>query len=280
MSHALPLVSIVTPSYNQGRFIEDTLRSVQAQDYPRIEHIVVDGLSTDETLNVLKRYEGAYPMRWISEPDQGQSDAIRKGFLQARGEILAWINSDDIYLPHAISSAVATFQRYPDVDLVYGDVWIVDEDSRVIGDRMLTRVDRYDMLGMGNCLAQPATFWTRRIYDRVGGVDARYYFQMDLDFYVRVSTVAIMKHIKAYLARIRMHRAGKMSKAEDIRRAELATLQNQYLRASGIERFWFSRYFLLPRLFIRYALEGNLGYVLPRVGQRILDGDIFRKLRR
>lgn len=266
MSHALPLVSIVTPSYNQGRFIEETLRSVQAQDYQRIEHIVVDGLSTDETLNVLKRYEGAYPMRWISEPDRGQSDAIAKGFRQAQGEILAWLNSDDVFLPDAISRVVGEFQREPDVDLFYGDVLVIDECGQIIQDRVLTRVDQRDFLGLGNCLAQPATFWTRRIYDAVGGVDPQYYYQMDLDFYIRVAAKGQMTHLDAYLAKIRMHPAGKMSKAEHVRRQELSDLRERYL-PRGARGIAYNRYLLLARLFGRHVLQGHWAY-LSRVAWR------------
>src|SRR3989338_5413748 len=108
-----PLVSIVTASYNQAQFIEETLRSVREQDYPNLEHIVIDGASTDGTVDVLRRYEGTYNMRWISEPDRGHADALCKGFRQATGDILAWLNSDDVYFPGAVTTAVETFRRHP-----------------------------------------------------------------------------------------------------------------------------------------------------------------------
>src|SRR5438128_8552250 len=126
---ALPLVSIVTPSYNQGRFIEDTIRSVLAQDYPNLEYIVVDGGSTDHTLDVLRRYEGR--LRWVSEPDRGQSEAINKGFRMARGEIVSWLNSDDTYVPGAIGKAVAHLGARPEVVMVYGEGYLLDEGGRV-----------------------------------------------------------------------------------------------------------------------------------------------------
>lgn len=274
-----PLVSIVTASYNQAQFIEETLRSVRDQDYPEIEHLVIDGASTDGTVDILRRYEGTYNMRWISEPDRGHADALCKGFRQAQGEILAWLNSDDLYLPGAVATSVETFQEHPETDLVYGDVMIIDGPGREYGVRRLTRMDRYDFLGQGNCLAQPATFWTRRIYDHVGGIDARYYFQMDLEFFIRVAQAGRLRHIRSVLAKIRMHPDGKMLKADHIRREELRVLQARYVPARGIERLWYRHEFLLTRLFVRFLLQGDLGYAGRKVWRRMRDGDLFRESR-
>ena len=126
-----PLVSIVTPSLNQGPFIEETIRSVLGQDHPRLEHIVVDGGSTDETIRILERYRSR--LRFVSEPDAGQAAAINKGFRSSKGEILAWLNSDDVYEPGAVSAAVAFLGERPDLMLVYGDATLMDAQGRVIG---------------------------------------------------------------------------------------------------------------------------------------------------
>ncbi len=120
MTGELPLVSIVTPSLNQGRFIQETILSVKDQTYPNIEHIIVDGGSTDGTLDIIKKYEGTYKMRWVSEPDSGQSDAINKGWRMAKGEILAYLNSDDTYMPWAVETAVELFSEHPDVAIIVG----------------------------------------------------------------------------------------------------------------------------------------------------------------
>src|SRR6185369_7608624 len=132
----MKLVSIVTPSYNQAPFLEQTIRSVLEQDYPRIEYLVVDGDSNDGSVEIIKKYAlsrgGVTPpiSGWVSEKDKGQGDAINKGFSRAKGEIIAWINSDDYYLPGAISSVVKIFEQNPDVALVYGDMLAVDQNSQ------------------------------------------------------------------------------------------------------------------------------------------------------
>src|SRR4030095_6506219 len=127
-----PLVSIITPSFNQARYIEATIQSVLSQDYPRIEYLIVDGGSTDETVEIIKKYEGR--LAWsVSEQDQGQTDAINKGFGHTNGQILAWLNSDDTYEPGAVSAAVKYLLDHPDVGMVYGDCNFINEDGRVIG---------------------------------------------------------------------------------------------------------------------------------------------------
>ena len=129
-----PLVSIVTPTYNMGRFLGETIESVMAQDYPNIEYLVMDGGSTDDTIEILRDYERRYPGRftWISERDGGQSDAINKGFLRCQGEIFTFLNADDTYLPNAVRQAVDAFQEHPQAAVVYGDAWYTNEQNAII----------------------------------------------------------------------------------------------------------------------------------------------------
>ena len=273
VGHSLPLVSVVTPSFNQGKFLEETIQSVLNQDYPNLEYIIIDGRSTDNSVDIIRKYAHRLSY-WVSEPDDGQADAIGKGFLRSTGAIMAWLNSDDMYLPGAVSTAVAALQRYPKVDLIYGDVFIIDEHGAELGERLLTPLDRYDFLGHGNCLAQPATFWRRSVYNLVGGINTSYYYQMDLDLYVRIAAAGRIKHLRRHFAKIRMHPEGKMVKAEDVRQADLAQLQQQYVTATGLRRLLYSRRFLLPRLFLRYAMQGDLLYA----GRKVWQGLRSRKL--
>jgi len=128
-----PLVSIVTPSFNQVKYLEETIRSVLEQDYPKIEYIVIDGGSTDGSVEVIRKYADRLAY-WVSEADRGQTDAINKGFATAHGSILAWLNSDDTYKPGAVSEAVAYLQNHPNIGMVYGDLDFIDEQSKIIGN--------------------------------------------------------------------------------------------------------------------------------------------------
>ncbi len=203
-----PLVSVVTPSYNQGQFISQTIESVLGQEYPRLEYLVVDGASTDNTLEVLKGYGSR--LRWISERDRGQSSAINKGWRQTRGEIIGWLCSDDTYLPGAIARVAAYLQEHPDVDLVYGDCDYVDEEGRKISPYP-TRPYEYRSLvcSTWDYIPQPATFFRRRLLESVGYLDEDLQFVMDLDFWLRVGVGHTMRYIPGRLATYRIHPRSK-----------------------------------------------------------------------
>ena len=160
MSEELPLVSIVTPSYNQGKFIEDTILSVKNQNYSNIEHIVVDAGSTDNTVEILKKYEDSYNMRWISEPDEGQSDAIDKGFKMAKGTILTWLNSDDYYLhDQVISKVVYYFKLHKDVHVVTGTGHDVDEKGMFLRTiEVKKNLINLKYMKYADFMLQPSTF--------------------------------------------------------------------------------------------------------------------------
>jgi glycosyltransferase involved in cell wall biosynthesis len=200
-----PLVSIVTPSLDQGRFIGEALRSVEAQDYPRIEHIVVDGGSTDDTLEILRAHPS---VRWVSEPDEGQSDAINKGFAIARGGVLAWLNADDRYLPGAVSAAVDALVT-TGAALVHGGWRAIDEEGRVVREVPVREVNREVLLHRGNLIAQPAAFFTREAFEAVGGVDPRYAYAMDYDLWLKLAERYPVGQVDALLADFRLHGASK-----------------------------------------------------------------------
>jgi len=154
-----PLVSIITPSYNQGKFIEETILSVKRQNYSEIEHIIVDGCSTDNTLDVIKNYDGEYNLRWISEKDNGQADAINKGFSMAEGNIVGWLNSDDIYFyKNSISSVVKTFNLFPDMGIIYGHAAKINQDSKLLRIKVVPEFNLHK-LKMHNFIIQPSCFW-------------------------------------------------------------------------------------------------------------------------
>lgn len=179
-----PLVSIVTPSYNQGRFLKRTIESVLTQTYSHVEYIVIDGGSQDNSLEVLHSYDNLF--YWVSEPDNGQTAAVNKGLSKANGEILAYLNSDDILTPEAIEKVVQFFQKNPDCDMVYGKADYIDENDIVIGSY---KTDEYsfDRLVKDCMVCQPATFWRRRIADRIGPFDENLNFTMDYEYWLRIA---------------------------------------------------------------------------------------------
>lgn len=210
LSHAraLPLVSIVTPSYNQARFLEETIQSVLAQDYPRIEYIVVDGASADGSLEIIRRYSERLAS-WVSEPDQGQTEAINKGFARAGGEILAWINSDDTYLPGAVSEAVAFLEAHPETGMVYGDANLIDADGRQIGKFPARQTD-YTRLRRGYVhIPQQAAFFRASLWQQVGPLDTSFYFAMDYDLWVRLARISRLHYYPRLWANFRLHGEAK-----------------------------------------------------------------------
>ena len=209
----LPLVSIITPSYNQARYLESTIRSVLDQDYPHIEYIVIDGGSADGSVEILRRYSERLA-GWVSEKDLGQTDAINKGFARAKGEILAWLNSDDTYEPHAIREAVKFLQERPEVGLVYGDANFIDENGGVIGRFPAAQTD-YRRLRQGYVhIPQQAAFWRADLWRKVAPLDPSFYFAMDYDLWVRLAALAPLLYMPRVWANFRLHSQGKTIRAD------------------------------------------------------------------
>ncbi len=184
-----PLVTVVTPSFNQAEFIEQAILSVVEQDYQRIEYLVIDGASTDGSVEIIKKYQSQIS-GWVSEPDKGQADAINKGWSRSSGEILAFLNSDDYYYPGAITKAVAAFTQNPHVGMVCGQgVWVSEggERLRTIGFRMDSGAypELYDLY-TSSAIPQPAAFVRRSVIEKVGMLDASFHYGLDGEFFLRV----------------------------------------------------------------------------------------------
>lgn len=210
-----PLVSIITPSFNQARFLEATIKSVLEQDYPRIEYIIVDGGSADNSVDVIKKYEDRLAW-WVSEKDKGQTDAINKGFNRASGDILAWINSDDTYNPGAVAQAVKYLVEHLEVGLVYADCDFIDEEGRVIGKFNAAQTD-YRRLREGYVhIPQQTMFFRAKYWKELGPLDLSFYFAMDYDLWTRIAARAPFKYLAGHTwANFRIHDFGKTTSADD-----------------------------------------------------------------
>ncbi|WP_333819863.1 glycosyltransferase family 2 protein [Ohtaekwangia sp.] len=205
----LPKISIVTPSFNQSQFIEETMLSVLNQDYPNYEYIVVDGGSTDGSVDIIKKYSDRLAY-WISEKDRGFGDAINKGFAKATGEILYWLNSDDLLLPGALLIVGKYFQKYRDTGLVFGDRHIIDPNSKLLSKRAYFFYFP-GQLKFGKALPQECTFWRRDVFLRAGVLDEKLKFAIDFDLWCRMSKTAVIRHIPFYLGAFREQPASKSS---------------------------------------------------------------------
>lgn len=202
ISDDLPLVSIITPSFNQGRFIRRTIESVLSQDYPKLEYLVMDGGSTDETLDILRSYGNR--LTWRYGPDGGQADAVNAGISLARGEILGWLNSDDTYQPGAVKAAVTYLAAHPDTAMVYGNAHYIDEQDRVIGIYPTEDFD-WHRLAKACFICQPAAFFRRSAIEIVGGLDARLQYCMDYELWIRLGRRFPIDRIPRTLANSRQY---------------------------------------------------------------------------
>ena len=209
-----PKVSIITPSYNQGRFLEATIRSVLAQDYPHIEYIIVDGASKDNSVEIIHKYQDRLAW-WVSEKDRGHADALNKGFARASGEILAWLNSDDTYHPGAVSQAVAYLQAHPDVGMVYADANLIDEEDHLLDKFASKQTDYRAMLRGSVHIPQATTFFRADLWRQVGPLDLSLFFAFDYDFWVKVAKVSRVAYVPSLWADFRMHNLGKSVKNDD-----------------------------------------------------------------
>ncbi len=210
-----PLVSVVTPSFNQGRYLEQTILSVLYQDYPNIEYIVIDGGSIDNSVEIIRRYESRLGY-WISEHDKGQTDAINKGFAHAHGEILAWLNSDDVYNPGAVSAAVKFLVENPNIGMVYGDLDFINEDDHVIGIFNAAQTNLKKLRRGFVHIPQPSAFFRAVHWRQVGPLDPGYFFAMDYDLWVRLAGVTSLKYLPGKTwAKFRLHSDAKTINADD-----------------------------------------------------------------
>ena len=223
-------VSIITCSYQQGRYLDATMRSVLEQEHADVEYIVMDGGSTDNSVDVIRQYQDQLHY-WVSERDAGQTDALIKGFMLATGDIMGWLCSDDLLLPGALELVTRYFEEHPEVDAVYGDSLWIDGDGDYIRPKKEMGFRRLAFLFDHNYISQPSMFWRRSLYEKVGGLDARFNLAMDADLWDRFSQHTQIAHIPIYLSCMRYYPEQKtramhtrsMQEYDEIRRRSSAT---------------------------------------------------------
>ena len=269
LPNPLPRISIITPSFNQGRYLEQTIRSVLLQGYPNLEYVVIDGGSTDESVDILRYYD-RWLHHWISEPDRGQSMAINKGLRQSTGDIVAYLNSDDYYLPGALPAVAAAFSQMPPVDLIYARCRIVDESGEPTGEQFGSIhsfreiVDLWSVWWRRRQFVQPEVFWTRRIMEKIGLLDEELHYGMDYDYWTRMlHQGAQLAPLDYPVAAFRVHAKQKSAAAERAA-AELLSVVRKYLweRDSSLpwsERFELQNHWLYTSVFLRRAGETMAG---------------------
>lgn len=278
-----PKISIITPSYNQGHFIEETINSVLSQNYPNLEYIIIDGGSTDNTVEVIKKYEDRLTY-WVSEPDQGQTDAINKGFKMATGEIINWLNSDDLLAPNTLITIANHFLENKHVGFVYGQIIEFDEEKF----HPLTYFPKDDLpyrYFYEFPFAQPACFYKRTIVEHVGWLNEDFKFTMDLDLFVRILANYDALQINNVLAYFRWHDTSKSSTLGDIAKKEKIKVFSTLYRSAGFTRSinLLKELDLYTPMSVEYSITNEellnnefriiRGYLLPFINRYYISGD-------
>lgn len=264
-----PKISIVTPSYNQAEFLERAIQSVLSQGYPNLEYMIIDGGSTDSSLDIIRKYEAH--LCWVSERDRGQTDALRKGFERATGDILAWLNSDDTYAPGAFFKVAEAFREHPDADLVFGNYHWVDEQDAVLAEVRHTRFDFEAFIYLGGTIHQSAAFWTREAYWRVGGLDLSFEWSMDADLLARIASTGSAVFARELLANFRQHAKTKTYRGLQMQQHEWEKrIQPRYIPVGQTP---FRRKLIVAKCQLKrawcFCYQGDANYVVRGVWKRL-----------
>jgi glycosyltransferase involved in cell wall biosynthesis len=223
-----PKISIVTPSYQQCRYLERTLESVHSQQYRNLEHIVIDGGSTDGSVEVIRNYESRLTF-WCSEKDKGQSDAINRGLRMATGDVLGWLNSDDTLAPNALHRIGKYYATHPEADLLYGHTHVIDADDRVMRRLVAIPTNAHELIRFTRDVwSQPGTTWRRRLQERIGVLDETLHFAMDGDFWIRAALNGTIRFVPEHFGNLRWHEQTKTSSAREKFIADHRELDRRY----------------------------------------------------
>lgn len=270
MKTSLPRLSIIVPSYQQGPFIERTIKSIVDQEYPDLELILMDGGSTDETMAIVEKYRSHFT-HIISRKDAGQADAIRRGFAMATGEIMGWLNSDDTYVPSTLIKMGAYFRDHPEVRFAYGNNNYIDSQDRVMVHKVQPRCNLGVMKYAYLTVPQMSAFWKRDLYESSGGVDATLRFCMDYDLFIKMAMRSLPSHMGFTIGNFRLHDLSKTRSMEAVRQTEDLLVQSRYCSVKPNQKILFKltrRYYQLVAIWL-FLLNGSL---FGRVKTRFSNG--------
>jgi glycosyltransferase involved in cell wall biosynthesis len=252
-----PKISVITPSYNQGQFIENTIKSVIYQNYPNLEYILIDGESNDETKNIIEEYVN-YFAYFVSESDKGQANAINKGFQKADGDIICWLNSDDLFEPNALWTVANYFMKNQS-NFLYGDGWIFYDERKFRPKKIYwkSEVESINTLTYFDPIQQPSAFWTRKVFDEVGFLNESLNYALDWDYFIRISQKFELHYIPIALSSYRIHKSHKTSSGGLERLKEIMTIVEKYSSPEWINIYatlypYYSEIKLLQKIFRRF----------------------------
>lgn len=260
-SSGCPRISVITPSFNQGQFLEETIESVLNQAYPNLEYIIIDGGSNDGSVETINRYAARLAF-WVSEPDKGQTEAINKGLRRATGEIVTWLNSDDLHFPDTLATMASAFSKFED-DVIYGDYALITKHGRTFLKRHEIPF-RLDIMLYGvNFIGQPSAFFRRSLLERFGYLDESYRYAMDHEFWVRIASGgASFRHIKQVLSKYRYHSDSKTVEARDKFLHEMQLTRTKYgKRGSAVAEKFRGYWARLKRQLIKIAYRGRVDFL-------------------
>jgi len=228
-----PTITVVTPSLNQGPFLEELIRSVLLQGYPRLEFIIIDGGSRDQSCDIIRKYESRLA-HWVSEPDRGQSDAINKGFRRATGDLIAWQNADDFYYPGAFRRLALASLQHPDSDIFYGQKDVVDEQGKFIATAPCSAPTFVSMIG-GPCIQSEVTFFRKRVFESGMSLDESFHYFMDFEFFWRLLLAGFrFKQVEGIRAGFRQHPGAKSSRMAETMQCEAFRIYHSALRSTRL----------------------------------------------
>lgn len=249
-----PRITVVTPSFNQAAYLERTIRSVLDQGYPNLEYIIVDGGSTDGSVDIIRRYADRLAW-WVSEPDRGQTDAINKGLRRATGEWVAWQNSDDIYYPGAFHELAAAATRFPRAGLIIGDMMLIDEHDRPLRDIRYVKPSYKALLAEGMVLTNQSAFWRRRVHEEIGLLAEDLHCSFDYEWFLRLTQHVEAMHVRRIWGALRLHEETKTST-----QAQRFQEENRRIMAGREMPAWQKKLYKLRRLALMLG-DGQFGYV-------------------